>query len=521
MSIAALLVKSATAFGQRPAVAVGRETRLSYARLALRAARFADGLARRHGLVPGDRVALAMKNSAEFMEVLFGALLGGFAVVPINARLHRREFAYILGDSAARLCIATPDLVETVAPLAAGIDTLETIIATDTADYRAMFDGDPASPVARSPAELAWLVYTSGTTGQPKGAMLTHRTLLTMCLSHLADVETISARDAIIHAAPMTHGGGMYIFPHIAKGAVNVIPESGGFDAAELLALYPHYPGISGYYAPTMITRMINHPSIGDADTRNLKTMVYGGGPMYFADLVRALEIFGPKLAQIYGQSEAPMTITSLSKAMHGERDHPRYHQRLASTGIARTDVMVRICDADDRDVAPGEIGEVLVRGDVLMGGYWRRPEATGEVFRGGWLHTGDLGAFDADGFLTLKDRSRDVIISGGSNIYPREVEEVLLRHDAVLEASVIGRAHREWGEETVAFVVPRAGRTLSLEELDRLCLDNIARFKRPRHYRVVEALPKNNYGKVLKTALRERLAADDGAPPGEAGGRG
>jgi long-chain acyl-CoA synthetase len=230
---------------------------------------------------------------------------------------------------------------------------------------------------------------------------------------------------------------------------------------------------------------------------------------MYVADLKRALDLLGPRLCQIYGQGEAPMTITGLSKAMHADCRHPRWEARLGSTGIPRTDVEVRVVDPDDRDLPPGEPGEVLARGDVVMQGYWRDPAATAETLRGGWLHTGDVGAFDGDGFLTLIDRSKDLVISGGQNIYPREIEEVLLRHPGVAEVSVIGRPHREWGEEVVACVVARPGAAVTRAELDRLCLESIARFKRPRIYRFLDALPKNNYGKVLKAELRRRVADD------------
>ena len=258
------------------------------------------------------------------------------------------------------------------------------------------------------------------------------------------------------------------------------------------------------FAAPTMVKRLVDHPV--DADTAGLKTIVYGGGPMYVADCKAALRRFGFKLAQIYGQGESPMTITCLDKAQHADVAHPRYEQRLASVGHAFSGVEVRVADAEDRPLPAGEIGEILVRGDVVMAGYWNNPGASAETLRNGWLHTGDVGSMDADGFLTLKDRSKDVIISGGSNIYPREVEEVLLRHLAVSEVSVVGQADAEWGEIVIAFVVPR-GTAPDTAELDALCLDHIARFKRPKRYVMVEALPKNNTGKVLKTRLRELLA--------------
>jgi long-chain acyl-CoA synthetase len=294
--------------------------------------------------------------------------------------------------------------------------------------------------------------------------------------------------------------------PHIARGANSIIPESGHFDPAEITLLLRAWSGVSVFAAPTMVTRLLDSAAFAGADHRGLKTIVYGGGPMYVADLKRALDLLGPRLSQIYGQGEAPMTITGLSKAQHADFEHPRWEARLGSTGTARTDVEVRVVDPDDRDVPVGESGEVLARGDVVMAGYWNDPEATARTLRGGWLHTGDIGAFDEDGFLTLKDRAKDMIISGGSNIYPREIEEVLLRHPAIAEVSVVGRPHPDWGEEVVAFVVARPDGTVGEAELDRMCLDEIARFKRPRIYRFVDALPKNNYGKVLKTELRKLL---------------
>jgi long-chain acyl-CoA synthetase len=255
-----------------------------------------------------------------------------------------------------------------------------------------------------------------------------------------------------------------------------------------------------------MMSRLINHRLAGSADARNLKTIVYGGAPMYVADLKRAMELFGPRLYNLYGQGESPMTITGLDKAMHADRINPKWEQRLATAGVARTGVAVKIVDEDGRDLPPGEIGEIVTASDCVMKGYWNNAEANAKAIRDGWLWTGDLGAMDADGFVTLKDRSKDMIISGGSNIYPREIEDVLLQHPAVREAAVVGRPHADWGEEVIAFVVPHEGAPIEAAELDRLCLDNIARFKRPKGYRFVDALPKNNYGKILKTELRRGL---------------
>ena len=510
MNIARLLEMSATIFADRPAAVVGRSTRLTYAHLEDRVSRLAGTLRSRFALAHGDRIALAMSNCPEFLEVLFGGLHGGLSVVPMNAKLHLREFAYMLENSGARLCFATPDIAGGIAALVDEVETLERVFCVAESDYDGLFEHDPIPVQDANPDDLAWLFYSSGTTGRPKGAMQTHRNLMFMCVSHLADVDNICERDCIIHAAPMSHGSGMYILPHIARGAAQVIPESGRFDPDEVIDLIQHHHGVSFYFAPTMVTRLINAPAMRGADTANLKTLVYGGGPMYVEDLLRALDLLGPKLVQIYGQAEAPMTITWLPRAIHTQTDHPRFRERVGSAGIPRTGLEVRVVDADHRELPVGEVGEVVVRGDIVVPGYFANPAASAETLRNEWLRTGDIGALDRDGFLTLKDRSKDMIISGGMNIYPREIEEVLLEHADLLEVSVVGRPEREWGEEVVAFVVPRPGSTILPEDLDRLCLENVARFKRPRLYRFVDRLPKNNYGKVLKTELRKRLTTDN-----------
>jgi long-chain acyl-CoA synthetase len=309
----------------------------------------------------------------------------------------------------------------------------------------------------------------------------------------------------------MSHGSGLYTFTHLARAAGQIVPESGGFDAAEVASLLRAHEEVSFFAAPTIVKRLTEVVHAPE-EAPGLRTLVYGGGPMYLADLQHALARLGPRLAQIYGQGESPMTITVLDKARHADAGHRDHLQRLASVGLPNSVVEVSVRDEGGNPVPAGEIGEVCVRGDVVMSGYWNDPDATARALRRSgdpheqpWLWTGDLGAFDAGGFLTLKDRSKDLIVSGGSNIYPREVEEVLLTHPAVAEASVVGAHDPEWGERVVAFIVAR-GAPPAEGELDQLCLAHIARFKRPKEYRFVEALPKNHYGKVLKTELRARL---------------
>ena len=499
-NLAALLFDVARRLPDRPAVSDERSSR-TYRELAERVARLAGGL-RAQGLAPGDRVLLSLENCGEFLELLFGCWTAGLCAVPANARLHPREVEFIAEDCGARLLVATPVLAEALAPLAGAVASLDRVVATRSADYDGLF-GEPLGADPGQPTDSAWLFYTSGTTGRPKGAVLTHRSLVFMSQCYYADIDQLDERDTHVLAAPVSHGAGLYALPFLLKGAHQIVLPH--FDVEAILDVIARHPRVSMFAAPTMLTRLVHAPEVAAADIANLRTIYYGGGPMYVADLERALDIFGPRLYQLYGQGESPMTITGLAQRLH-DRDHPHWYNRLASCGYARSGVLVRVVDDQGRDLPAGEIGEVITRSDCVMDGYWQNPAANAETLRGGWLHTGDLGSVDADGLLTLRDRSKDMIISGGSNIYPREVEEVLLRHPDVVEASVVGRSHPDWGEEVVAFLVVRRGTVVAAAELDRLCLDHIARFKRPRDYRFVETLPKNNYGKVLKSELRRLL---------------
>ena len=337
--------------------------------------------------------------------------------------------------------------------------------------------------------------------------MLTHRNLMTMGLTYFVDVDPVDPRDAIVYAAPMSHGAGIYAIPHLMAGARHVVPASGGVRTGRNFRAV----GCSG---PAVHVRRAHHRQAAGgpcanacgADCSGFKTIVYGGAPMYAADIERALRVMGPRFVQIYGQGETPMVGTALARSHLADTTHPRHAQRIASVGVAQTPVAVRVATSEGEPLPTGEVGEVLVRGDTVMAGYWRDPAATAAALRDGWLFTGDIGSLDDDGFLTLKDRSKDMIISGGSNIYPREVEEVLLLGSGVAEVAVVGEPDPEWGEIVVAFVVPGPGQQIDTSQLDALCLEHIGRFKRPKRYEVVGGLPKNNYGKVLKTALREQL---------------
>jgi acyl-CoA synthetase (AMP-forming)/AMP-acid ligase II len=509
VNIAYLLAASARSFGQSPAVSFGERRIWTYAGLFERASQLAQGLRSFPGMQVGDRVALAMKNCPQYIEAMWACWIAGLCAVPINAKLHPREFAFIFENTGARLAFVTEDLVESLAPLEAEIPTLARVICVDDADYARLAAADPLPLQPLEETAPAWLFFTSGTTGRPKGAVLTHRTLLAMTMRYYADIDQLDDRDCMFHVAPLSHGGGLYSLPHIGKASHHIIPDSQGFDPAEIFSLLELYENATFFCAPTMLNRLVGHPGVADARIERIRTIFYGGAPMYLEDLKRALAALGPRLCQCYGQGEMPNTLTFVSKAMHAEASHPKYEYRLSTVGIPRTGVEIRIVGENDVDMPPGEIGEVIARSDVIMAGYWANPEASAKTLRGGWLHTGDLAVMDEEGFVTLKDRSKDMIISGGSNIYPREVEEALLTHPGVLECSVLGRPHSDWGEEVFAFVVPRPGHTVTEAELDETCRNNIARFKRPKAYAFIDALPKSAYGKILKTELRDRLARE------------
>jgi long-chain acyl-CoA synthetase len=502
MNLASLLVKSAQSFSALPAVTAEGRTR-EYGEFVRRFGAIGAAFAAM-GLRRGDRVVLWMDNCVEVLECLFACWTAGLCAVPVNAKLHEREVLHIATDCSAGLLIATPRLARSSDSISSsGIR----VISTEVDEYERMAANQPMEPAQLDAADLAWIFYTSGTTGRPKGAMLSHRNLLFMTMGYYADVDAVTSRDTKLHAAPMSHASGLYSLPFLLKGAHNVVLPS--FDIDEIAEVLQRHDNVSMFAAPTMLTRMIGSGFATSAKVRNFRTIYYGGGPMYVADLERALETFGPSLYQIYGQGESPMTIAGLSKAAHVVSKGENVTERLGSCGVARTGCLVRVVDDDGRDLPLGDTGEVVTHSDCTMSGYWGDEAATASALKDGWLYTGDVGSLDGNGYLTLRDRSKDMIISGGSNIYPREIEEVLLKHPAVAEVSVIGRPNAEWGEDVVAFVVTKPDQAVSDAEFDQLCLDNIARFKRPKLYRRIEALPKNNYGKVLKTELREKLKSE------------
>ncbi|MGN6464884.1 MAG: AMP-binding protein, partial [Rhizobiaceae bacterium] len=450
MNIAEWLVRTAAPTPSGPALLVGETVEADYRGFACRAASVGAVLTDEYAIRPGDRVAILATNSVDYLAAFYGIWFAGAAVVPINAKLHPKEAAWIMENSEASVVFASPALGEAVAAHVSS--RIRAVVEFGGKAWRRMLAADPLSrPVPRGRDDLAWLFYTSGTTGKPKGVMITNGNIHAMAFTYFTDVDVVDPTDAALYAAPLSHGAGLYNDQHVLKGARHVVPESGGFEPEEIFSNARALERVHMFAAPTMVRRLVDHARTAGSTGDGIRTIVYGGGPMYLADIVEAVDVMGPRFCQIYGQGESPMAITALPRCLVADRADPRWRERLASVGRAQSCVELRVADSEGRPLPIGEPGEVLVRGAPVMAGYWRNEEASAATLRDGWLWTGDVGVVDAEGFLTLKDRSKDVIISGGANIYPREVEEALLSHPAVREASVVGRADEEWGETVVA----------------------------------------------------------------------
>jgi long-chain acyl-CoA synthetase len=326
-----------------------------------------------------------------------------------------------------------------------------------------------------------------------------------MTAAYYADVGGLSPRDSIIHVAALSHASGLFALPFVARAAAQVIPPAGHFDAAELLALVGLRERSTFFVPPTLLRRLTQAQQLADMPVDRLGTVLVGAAPVRPGDLRAAVEALGPRVWNGYGQGETPLTITAMSSEAIASAVRDGDDERLGSVGVARFGTRVRVVDEHDRAVPVGEVGEVVVDGPTVMTGYLNLPEATNEALRAGWLHTGDLGRFGPAGHLTLVDRAKDVVITGGYNVYPREVEDVLLAEPSVAEAAVVGIPDPEWGERVVGFLVAAPGGRIDPSVLDRRCLEAIARHKRPKEYIVVEELPRNAAGKVLKQMLREQ----------------
>ena len=501
MNIANWLVDIADKYPKNEALLKGEYCTADYSTFRARSSSISDYLEKVLGLEKGDRVAIFLVNSTEYLEIIYAVWFLGGVVVPINSKLHIDEALWIINDSGSKVLFTDKKSIfndRTYTQL-----KLTIISTTEKSFLKLYLFSSNRSPVKISKNDLVWLFYTSGTTGSPKGVMLSSKNLQAMVEGYLSDVDTVSSSDTSLYAAPMSHGAGLYNVIFVKLGARHSVPISGRFDPLEVLKLSLKLKRVCMFLAPTMVNKLVRQAEKDMSSAEGIRTIIYGGGPMYLSDIIHAVKIMGPRFVQIFGQGECPMAISALKRDEILDRESWNWRERVSSVGRKQSVVDVVIKDPNGNVLPVSHIGEICVYGDPVMLGYWNNPSATESTLIDGWLKTGDLGRIDSNGYIMLEGRSKDLIISGGSNIYPREVEDVLLQCPNVFEASVVGKMDPEWGEIVVAFIVATK---ITINELDLFCIKKISRFKRPREYIFLDSLPKNNYGKILKKELRNLL---------------
>lgn len=464
------------------------------------------------GLVPGDRVAVLLGNCPEYLEIYLGAARAGVAAVPLNYRLTPPELARILEHAEPALFIVGAeylDCARALEPLYPPLERRWLVGGGELAGargYEAMLAEAPAGPVEAPGDEQDTFAvfYTSGTTGAPKGAMVSHRNLVMNAYNQM-HADASRDDDVNLVATPLYHLGAVFMaVTYIMLGCTQVILPR--FEPRAWLETLAASRATVSLLIPTMINAILNDPGCDEYELGSLRLLFYGGGPMPPAVLERAMRRFGCAFTQGYGLTET-LEATFLTAADHVLDGDERQRRRLASAGREAVGAEVRVVDEAGVDRAAGEVGEILVRSDSVIRGYWRAPEETAAAIRDGWFRTGDLGYFDEDRYLYVVDRKKDMVVSGGVNVYTKEVEEVLYRHPAVLEAAVIGLPDEAWGEVVTAVVVRRPGTCVSADELIAHCRAALAGFKKPRRVLFVDELPKNASGKILKRELRRTLA--------------
>jgi long-chain acyl-CoA synthetase len=497
LNLASLLTESAERSPDAPAIRLG-EVELSYAELDDRSARLA-ALLREKGVEQGDRIGVMLPNVPEFPVAYYGVLRAGAIVVPMNVLLKEREIAFYLEDSGTKLLLAWHGFADEARAGAA--DAGAELVEVEPAAFAAMLGELEPSPGVADTAEddIAVLLYTSGTTGKPKGAELTH-----LNLSRNAEISSrttcqVGAGNIVLGALPLFHSFGQSVGMNasLRVGAcLTLVPK---FDPGEALATMER-DGVTHFYGvPTMFGALLHHPERKRYDTSTLRNCVTGGASMPVEVLHGFEEAFGAKVLEGYGLSETSPVASS---------NHPDMERKPGSIGTPIEGVEMRVVDENDQPVEQGEVGEIVIRGHNIMKGYWQRPEATTEAMRGGWFHSGDMARVDEDGYFYIVDRKKDLIIRGGYNVYPREVEEVLYEHPKIREAAVVGVPHDEWGEEIGAAVVLHEGEELSPEEVSAYVKDRIAAYKYPRVVWFLDDLPKGPTGKILKREIETPAAA-------------
>ena len=499
--------------------AVQGDRRLTYREAGEEVNRLANALVDT-GLQTGDRAAILSKNSVEYVLLYFACSKAGVVLVPLNYRLAPPEWSYIVNDSEAKVLFSASEFVQGIDGVRGELARIGQFINLDGEGasgwdgYRSFVEGKPTTAPDRTvlPDDDVYQMYTSGTTGRPKGAVLTHRAAtantVQVAFAMGATIESKPGERWLI-VAPVYHAAAaITVFSGVYWSAcLYIMPD---FIPHEVVRALDEEDVAMTTLVPAMIQAcLVMVPDVAQREYKNLRLISYGGSPIAEQTLRRAVEVFKCDFAQGYGMTETTAVISYLLPSDHQRalREKPSL---LLSAGRPLVGTEVRLVDENDTPVPHGSIGEIIMRGPQVMRGYWNLEDASAEALRGGWMHTGDAGVLDEEGFIYIQDRVKDMIVSGGENIYPREVEEVLFQHPAVADAAVIGVPDQRWGETVKAIVVPREGQHPTPEEVIEFCRGRLGGFKLPRSVDFVETLPRNPSGKVLKRELRERYWAGE-----------
>jgi acyl-CoA synthetase (AMP-forming)/AMP-acid ligase II len=469
---------------------------------------------RRLGVGKGDCLLVHMRNGGAMVETMFAAFKLGAVWVPTNVRLTPPEVAYLAASSRAVAMVTEPDFAGHIAaareasaallhvlvtgPESGGEPTWDGLVASGEAE-----DGEPREAAVDRDDPL-WFFYTSGTTGRPKAAVLTHGQMGFVVTNHLADLlPGTTEEDVSLVVAPLSHGAGIHLLTQVARGAASVLTAGERLDPEEVWGLVARHRVTNMFTVPTILKRLVEHEAVARHDHASLRHVIYAGAPMYREDQRRALAALGKVIVQYFGLGEVTGNITVLPPSWHSEDDAL---MPVGTCGFPRTAMEVAVLGPDGMELPPGQTGEIVTRGLAVFAGYFENDEANAKAFAGGWFHTGDLGHLDERGLLFITGRQSDMYISGGSNVYPREIEEALLTLPGVAEAAVVGVADREWGEVGIAVVVPAPGALLDPAAILTALKGLLSRYKHPKRVVVWQELPKSGYGKVPKNSIRQWL---------------
>ncbi|WP_025141007.1 acyl-CoA synthetase [Achromobacter sp. DH1f] len=521
MNLAHFLVQAARRHPARPALVCG-DARLSWRELDARTAALAQALAER-GVGKGDRVLVHARNSFAFAETLFAVLRLGAVWVPTNCRISPDEAVYLAQAAGVKAFLCEGQSPQHAAAVATAMPQLALLARLGPGDFG---EADTASLIAARQGAAApacadvayddpcWFFFTSGTTGQPKAAVLTHGQMAFVVTNHLCDLMPgTTETDVSLVVAPLSHGAGIHFLTQVARAACTVLPEGDRFDAAQAWQLVQEHGVTNLFTVPTIVKMLVEHAAVDAFDHGSLRYVIYAGAPMYREDQKRALAKLGPVLVQYFGLGEVTGNITVLPPSQHHAGDGPE--ARVGTCGYERTGMQISIQDDAGRPLPSGQTGEICVAGPAVFAGYYANPQANAKAFRDGWFRTGDLGYQDDEGYLYITGRESDMYISGGSNIYPREVEEKVLAHPAVAEAAVLGVPDPVWGEVGVMVCVLRPGQALDADALLDWLGPRMARYKLPRQVFFWDALPRSGYGKITKKLVRDVLRERGCLPAG------